>query len=64
MAFGAITFCEGTSSMNYALINAFLKMLESYRNRLSPQQYKTLRGQAAGGDVTGARRGLERLIRG
>jgi len=49
--------------MNYVLINTFLKLLENYRNKLSPQQYRTLRGQAANGDVTGARRGLERLIR-
>jgi hypothetical protein len=49
--------------MNYALINAFLKLLENYRNRLTPQQYRTLRGQAANGDVLGARRGLERLVR-
>jgi hypothetical protein len=50
-------------SMNYALINAFLKLLENYKTRLTPQQYRTLRGQASNGDVPGARRGLERLIR-
>jgi hypothetical protein len=49
--------------MNYALINAFLKLLENYKTRLTPQQYRTLRGQASNGDVPGARRGLERLIR-
>jgi hypothetical protein len=49
--------------MNYALINAFLKLLNNYKNRLTPQQYRTLRGQAEGGDIPGARRGLERIIR-
>lgn len=49
--------------MNYTLINAFLKRLESCRHKLTPQQYKTLRGQAANGDVPGAIRGLERIIR-
>lgn len=49
--------------MNYALINAFLKLLESNKNRMTPQQYRTLRGQAVNGDVPGARRGLARIIR-
>ncbi len=50
--------------MNYSLINAFFKLLDGYRARLTLQQYRTLRGQAASGDVNGAKRGLERLIRG
>jgi hypothetical protein len=49
--------------MNYALINAFLKLLENYRKRMTPQQYRALRGQAANGDIPGARRGLARIIR-
>lgn len=49
--------------MNYALINAFLKLLENYKNRLTPQQYRALRGQAVNGDILGARRGLARIIR-
>ena len=54
---------EGDKYMNYALINAFLKLLDGYKARLTQQQYRTLRGQAASGDVTGAKRGLDRLIR-
>lgn len=50
--------------MNYTLINAFLKLLDGYKARLTQQQYRTLRGQAASGDVTGAKRGLDRLMRG
>jgi len=49
--------------MNYALINAFLKLLGNNKKRLTPQQYRALRGQAASGDVLGARRGLARIIR-
>ena len=49
--------------MNYSLINAFIKLLEGYKARLTQQQYRTLRGQATSGDVTGAKRGLERLTR-
>lgn len=49
--------------MNYTLINAFLKMLDQYKRKLSAQQYKTLRGQALSGEVYAAQRGLDRLIR-
>lgn len=49
--------------MNYASINVFLKMLDRNKNKLSSQQYKTLRGQAIRGDVSGAQKGLGRLLR-
>lgn len=36
--------------------------LQAYRNRLTPQQYKTLRGQILAGDAEGAMRGLRKLL--
>lgn len=41
-----------------ALIN-----LKAYRHQLSPQEYKTLRGQILAGDPQGAEKGLKRLLR-
>jgi hypothetical protein len=36
--------------------------LKAYRGQLSPQQYKTLRGQILAGDAEGAARGLEKIL--
>lgn len=49
--------------MNYIEINGFVKRLKNYQNRLSKQQLKTLRGQALSGDLTGAKKGLAKLLR-
>ena len=38
-----------------------LILLNRARKQLTPQQFKTLRGQVLAGDVEGAARGLERL---
>ena len=38
-----------------------LIQLKATRDRLTPQQYKTLRGQVLAGDADGAMRGLRRL---
>lgn len=38
-----------------------LILLNRSRKQLTPQQFKTLRGQVLAGDVEGAARGLERL---
>lgn len=46
-----------------AVVQQFLELLESYRSLLSVEQFHTLRWLALGGDVTGAERGLERLLR-
>lgn len=50
--------------MNYQAINLFLKILDKNKKRLSPQQYKTLKGQAINGNVECAEKGLARLLRG
>lgn len=41
----------------------FLRNLRRCRDRLTTQQLRTLRGQALAGDVSGAERGLDRLIK-
>ena len=40
-----------------------LKEIERTKSKLSKQQYKTLRGQCLAGDVEGALRGLEKILR-
>lgn len=37
--------------------------LKAYRNVLTVQQYKTLRGQVLAGDDAGAMKGLKKLLR-
>ena len=37
--------------------------LKATRDRLTPQQYKTLRGQVLAGDPDGAMRGLRKLLK-
>jgi hypothetical protein len=49
--------------MSFVEINRFIKSLRAYTDRLSRQQIKTLRGQALVGDITGAKKGLERICR-
>lgn len=41
----------------------FISELRQYKGVLTRQQIQTLRGQALSGDVEGARKGLERLLR-
>lgn len=41
----------------------FFKLLKQNKHRLTAQQYKTLRGQALAGDVAGALKGLNKLLR-
>jgi hypothetical protein len=41
---------------------AALGHLRSAKNRLTRQQFKTLRGQILAGDPTGAMKGLERIL--
>lgn len=40
----------------------FIKQLNQNKNILTKQQYKTLRGQAIVGDVTGANKGLLKIL--
>lgn len=49
--------------MNYQVINSFLKVLEKNKNRISPQQYNTLKGQAMKGNIECAEKGLAKLLR-
>lgn len=37
--------------------------LKAYKNRLTVQEYKTLRGQILAGEDTGALKGLKRILR-
>lgn len=39
-----------------------LAQIKACKNRLSAQQYKTLRGQMLAGDSDGALRGLKRIL--
>lgn len=41
-------------------MNEFIKSLRSAQ--ITPQQRKTLRGQALAGDLKGAKKGLQRLL--
>lgn len=40
-----------------------IKLLEKNKNKLTKQQYKTLRGQCLAGDINGAIKGLYRIKR-
>lgn len=51
-------------AMAWAAARDFIKRLHQYKDTLTPQQLRTLRGQALAGDVPGARRGLKRLTEG
>lgn len=42
---------------------ATLKMLNKNKHRLSRQQYRTIKGQILAGDIDGAIKGFNRLIR-
>ncbi len=41
----------------------FIGVMKGYSQYLSIQEFKTIKGQALAGDVDGARRGLNRLLR-
>ena len=48
--------------MNYRL-NNFMKKLKNNSPYLSKQQYRTIKGQALSGDIDGAQKGLNSLLR-
>ena len=48
--------------MNFR-INRFMKKLKNCRLYLSKQQYSTIKGQALSGDIDGAQKGLNSLLR-
>lgn len=41
----------------------FLKRLKIHRHQLTRQQLRTLRGQALAGDIVGANKGLDHILR-
>ena len=43
-------------------LSEFLIVLNGQRERLTRQQFKTLRGQALAGDVNGAAKGLRQIL--
>ena len=43
-------------------IYEFMHRLKLCRRYLTPQEYRTLKGQAVRGDVAGAEKGLQRLL--
>ena len=48
--------------MHNPYIKSFLILLNNYRDKLTPQQYSTLRGQTIKGDVFGAQKGLGKIL--
>lgn len=50
-------------AMCYLKAREFLDKLRLYRKSIDTQIYRTLRGQALNGDLQGAERGLERILR-
>ena len=48
--------------MNFRL-NSFMKKLKNSRPYLTKQQYRTIKGQALSGDIDGAQKGLNLLLR-
>ena len=40
-----------------------LKLLKNYYYKLTPQQFKTLKGQCLAGDVEGAKKGFYKIVR-
>ena len=44
-------------------LNDFMKNLKRNKNRLTVQQFRTLKGQAVNGDIIGASKGLSKLLK-
>ncbi len=41
----------------------FMRLLKGNREKLTRQQFSTIRGQAIAGDIEGAKKGLDRVLR-
>ena len=50
---------EGPASSGMII---FLKQLKGKRHQLTPQQFRTIKGQALAGDLEGAQKGLNKLL--
>ena len=46
----------------YTKAEPFMRQLRRFGRRLTPQQYRTLKGQALAGDIEGAVKGLGRIL--
>lgn len=44
-------------------LNRFMNKLKNSRTYLTKQQYRTIKGQALSGDIDGAEKGLNSLLR-
>ena len=45
-------------------VTEFMKTLKNNKDRLTLQQFRTIKGQVRAGDVVGARKGLYKLLEG
>ncbi|MEG2344235.1 MAG: hypothetical protein RSB52_08750 [Acidaminococcaceae bacterium] len=45
-------------------ITNFIILLKQHKQKLTRQQFSTIRGQAYAGDIAGARKGLDKLLKG
>lgn len=52
-----------STAQRYLYAKPFIDLLKKNARYLTGQQYRTLKGQAVTGDVAGAYRGLETLLR-
>lgn len=48
---------------NNTELNKFLDSLHGNKKKLTQQQFRTIKGQAMSGNVDGARKGMQRVIR-
>ena len=44
-------------------LDEFMRLLKRNRENLTRQQFSTIRGQAIYGDIEGAKRGLDRVLK-
>lgn len=51
------------AAMAYSRADKFLRELKQHQHELTPQQFKTLKGQAVSGDLDGAVKGLARVLK-
>ena len=44
------------------MVQKAFKELKKHKNQLTKQQYRTIKGQLIAGDITGAMKGLKRVL--
>lgn len=45
-----------------ALVIQTMKLLKANRGRLTPQQFRTIKGQVLAGDILGAQKGMQNIL--